>query len=150
MTSRNQFGSRARALRATAPEHLHLPLHRVNRAPRESDVQGPSFLRRRVIGVLSGTSGSGGSCVIELLLVRRDKAAHKEKPNMRRRFNCDPKWITVRYPAKCAEPNCQTLINASDRAFYYPSVRALYGSGRGHGEKAERDFAAHRIDENGY
>ena len=43
---------------------------------------------------------------------------------MRRRFKCDPKWITVRYPAKCAEPNCQTLINAGDRAFYYPSDRA--------------------------
>jgi hypothetical protein len=39
----------ARVLRATAPEHLHLLLHRVNRVPRESDVQGPSFLRRRVI-----------------------------------------------------------------------------------------------------
>ena len=61
---------------------------------------------------------------------------------MRRRFKCDPKWITVRYPAKCAEPNCQTPINAGDRAFYYPSDRALYGSGCGHGEKAERDFAA--------
>ncbi len=23
---------------------------------------------------------------------------------MRRRFKCDPKWITVRYPAQCAEP----------------------------------------------
>ena len=43
---------------------------------------------------------------------------------MRRRFKCDPKWITVRYPAKCAEPNCQTPINAGGRAFYYPSDRA--------------------------
>ena len=43
-----------------------------------------------------------------------------------------------------------TPIRAGDRAFYYPSDRALYGSGCGHGEKAERDFAAHRIDEDGY
>ena len=43
---------------------------------------------------------------------------------MRRRFKCDPKWITVRYPAKCAEPNCQTGINSGERAFYYPSDKA--------------------------
>ena len=40
---------------------------------------------------------------------------------MRRRFKCDPKWITVRYPARCAEPNCQTQIKQGERAFYYPS-----------------------------
>ena len=66
---------------------------------------------------------------------------------MRRRFKCDPKWITVRYPAKCAEPNCQTQIKQGERAFYYPADRAVYGSSCGHGEKAEREFAAHRIDE---
>src|SRR6266851_5761862 len=43
-----------------------------------------------------------------------------------------------------------TPINAGNRAFYYPGDRALYGSDCGHGEKAERDFAAHRIDEDGY
>ena len=43
---------------------------------------------------------------------------------MRRRFKCDPKWITVRYPAKCAEPNCQTEINSGERAFYYPGDKA--------------------------
>ena len=42
---------------------------------------------------------------------------------MTRRFKCDPKWITVRYQARCAEPNCQTGINSGERAFYYPSVR---------------------------
>ena len=46
---------------------------------------------------------------------------------MRRRFKCDPKWITARYPAKCAEPNCQTGINCGERGFYYPSDKALYG-----------------------
>jgi len=24
---------------------------------------------------------------------------------MQRRFKCDPKWITARYSARCAEPN---------------------------------------------
>jgi hypothetical protein len=51
---------------------------------------------------------------------------------------------------KCAEPNCQTGINSGERAFYYPSDRALYGTRCGHGEKAERDFNAHRIDEDGF
>ena len=37
-------------------------------------------------------------------------SGRKEQTTMRRRFKCDPKWITVRYPAKCAEPNCQTEI----------------------------------------
>jgi hypothetical protein len=77
-------------------------------------------------------------------------SGRKEKHNDATQVQCDPKWITVRYPARCAEPNCQTPISAGDRAFYYPSDRALYGSGCGHGEKAERDFAAHRIDEDGY
>lgn len=69
---------------------------------------------------------------------------------MRRRFKCDPKGITVRYPTRCAEPNCQTQINQGERAFYYPADRAVYGSSCGHGEKAEREFTAHRIDEDGY
>ena len=69
---------------------------------------------------------------------------------MRRRFKCDPKWITVRYPARCCEPNCQTQIKQGERAFYYSADRTLYGSGCGHAEKAEREFAAHRIDEDGF
>jgi hypothetical protein len=36
------------------------------------------------------------------------------------------------------------------RVFYYPSDKALYGERCGHGDKAERDFNAHRIDEDGY
>jgi hypothetical protein len=56
---------------------------------------------------------------------------------MRRRFRCDPKWITVRYTARCAEPNCQTEISSGERAFYYPSEKALYGTRCGHGEKAD-------------
>src|SRR5215472_13057817 len=66
------------------------------------------------------------------------------------RFKADPKWITVRHPARCAEPNCQIQINPGERGFYYPGDKSLYGSRCGHGEKAERDFAAHRIDEDSY
>ena len=69
---------------------------------------------------------------------------------MRRRFKADPKWITVRHLARCAEPNCQTQISFGERGFYYPGDKSLYGSRCGHGEKAERDFAAHRIDEDSY
>ena len=69
---------------------------------------------------------------------------------MRRRFKCDPKWITVRGPARSAEPNCQAEINSGERAFYYPSDKAVYGTRCGHGEKAGRDFNAHRIDEDGF
>jgi hypothetical protein len=59
---------------------------------------------------------------------------------MRRRFKADPKWIMVRHPARCAEPNCQTQINSGERGFYYPCDKSLYGSRCEHGEKAERDF----------
>jgi hypothetical protein len=69
---------------------------------------------------------------------------------MRHRCNSDPKWITVRQPARCAEPNCQIQINPGERGFYYPGDKARYGSRCGHAEKAERDFAAHRIDEDTY
>jgi len=74
----------------------------------------------------------------------------KGATTMRRRFKCDPKWITVRYPSRCAEPNCQAEINSGERAFYYPGDKAVYGTRCGHGEKAERDFNAHRIDEDGF
>ena len=57
---------------------------------------------------------------------------------------------SVRHPARCAEPNCQTQINAGELGFFYPGEKSVYGSRCGHGEKAERDFAAHRIDEDSY
>jgi hypothetical protein len=68
---------------------------------------------------------------------------------MRRRFKNDPKWITVGHPARCAEPNCQTQINPGERGFYYPGDKSLSGFRCRHGEKAELDFSAHRI-EDGY
>ena len=47
-------------------------------------------------------------------------------------------------------PNCQAEINFGERAFYYPGDKAVYGTRCGHGEKAEHDFNAHRIDEDGF
>jgi len=58
--------------------------------------------------------------------------------------------ITVRHQARCAEPNCQTKINPGERAFYYRSDKTLYGERCGHGESTQRDFNAHRIDEDGF
>ena len=69
---------------------------------------------------------------------------------MRRRFKCDPKWIAVRYSARCAKPGCAVPITAGERAFYYPEDRSLYGARCGHGEQVAHDFAAHRLDEDGY
>ena len=69
---------------------------------------------------------------------------------MRCRFKSDPKWIIARYPAECAKPGCEVPITPGERAFYYPEDRTLYGARCGHGEEAARDFAAHRIDEDGY
>ena len=69
---------------------------------------------------------------------------------MQRRFKCDPKWITTRYPAKCAKPDCEVPITPGECAFYYPEDRTFYGHRCGHGQEAARDFNAHRIDEDGY
>jgi hypothetical protein len=44
------------------------------------------------------------------------------------RFKAAPKWIMVRHPARCAEPNCQTKIEPGERGFYYPGDKSLYGS----------------------
>ena len=41
---------------------------------------------------------------------------------MRRRFKADPKWITVRHPARCAEPNCQTQNNPGECGFTTPAI----------------------------
>jgi hypothetical protein len=44
----------------------------------------------------------------------------------------------------------QPQVNPGERGFYYLGDKSLYGSRCGHGEKAERDFDAHRIDEDSY
>ena len=69
---------------------------------------------------------------------------------MRRRFKCDPNWIAVRYSAQMREARLYSPITAGERAFYYPADRGLYGVRCGHGEQVAHDFAAHRLDEDGY
>jgi hypothetical protein len=81
---------------------------------------------------------------------RKRAQTNRRQNTMRHRFKADPKWIMVRHPARCAEPNCHTQIEPGERGFYYPGDKSLYGSRCGHAEKAERDFAAHRIDEDSY
>lgn len=49
-----------------------------------------------------------------------------------------------------ASRTAKPLIGAGERAFFYPSDQALYGARCGHGDKAQRDFTAHQIDEDGY
>jgi hypothetical protein len=69
---------------------------------------------------------------------------------MRRRFKSDPKWITARYPTKCAKAGCAAAVNAGERVFYYPEERSVHGGACGHAAQAARDFEAHRVDEDGY
>jgi hypothetical protein len=69
---------------------------------------------------------------------------------MRRRFKCDASGRMPDRDPFGVEPNCQTQINPGERGFYYPGDKSLYGSRCRHGEKAARDFAAHRIDEDGF
>jgi hypothetical protein len=75
--------------------------------------------------------------------------SYKRRKQMRRRFQSDPKWITVKYPAKCTKPDCHAQIKPGERAFSYPGSKcaSLYGTSCGHGEEAALDFAAHRADE---
>ena len=66
------------------------------------------------------------------------------------RYQGDPRWIEVKFDGTCAKSSCANIIRKGERAFYYPADRAVCGSSCGHGEKAERDFNAHRIDEDGF
>jgi hypothetical protein len=60
-------------------------------------------------------------------------------------FKADLKWITVRHPR-----NAPSRIVKPQSTPYDPGDKSLYGCCCGHGEKAERNFAAHRIDEDSY
>lgn len=62
-----------------------------------------------------------------------------------RRYSNDPRWITVRYPGKCAK--CAADIPAGREAFYYPSTRSLHGKDCGCGDTASADFNALAFDE---
>jgi hypothetical protein len=81
---------------------------------------------------------------------RAEAGKHERSSNYATQIQSRSQVDHVRHPTRCAEPNCQTHINPGERGFYYPGDKSLYGSRCGHGEKAERDFAAHRIDEDSY
>jgi hypothetical protein len=68
---------------------------------------------------------------------------------MRRRFKCDPKWITVRNAPDARSPTARRKSTPASERSITPAMRR-YGTRCGHGEKAERDFNAHRIDEDGF
>ena len=81
----------------------------------------------------------------------QERKRRKEKQVMRRRFKCDPKRITVRFPARCAEPNCQAEINVpASELFYYPSDKGRLRHSLRSRRKRPLDFNAHRIDEDGF
>ena len=58
-------------------------------------------------------------------------------------------WITVKYPADVLSRIARPKSTLATERFTTRATSA-YGTGCGHGEEAERDFAAHRIDEDGY
>ena len=64
---------------------------------------------------------------------------------MNRHFKCDPEWTIALGSAQCAEANCHVPIVAGDPALYFHDDAGLYGSRCGHGTKAEREFAPHRL-----
>lgn len=51
----------------------------------------------------------------------------------------DPRWLTVRYPGRCAR--CGRQIAKGARAYYYPSDKSLYCDADGCGGACERDFS---------
>ncbi len=62
-----------------------------------------------------------------------------------RRYKCDPRWITVRFEAKCVR--CKRSIHPGERAFYYPEDRSLYCEVEACGRAASREFPAIAFDE---
>ncbi len=64
---------------------------------------------------------------------------------MRRRFQCDPRWITVRFRGECVR--CRHAIRTGERAFYYPEGRSLYCKTEECGGAASREFSARAFDE---
>lgn len=57
----------------------------------------------------------------------------------------DPQWNTLTYATTCKA--CGEPIHKGERAYYYPLVKAYYGNRCECGFTAERDFEAHRFDE---
>jgi hypothetical protein len=60
----------------------------------------------------------------------------------------DPYWLTAKWPGVCRR--CGTRIKRGDKAYYYPSDKSLFCGADSCGEKASREFAALRQDEEFY
>ncbi len=63
----------------------------------------------------------------------------------RNSYSGDPRWITARFPSKCAK--CGQPINKGERAFYYPNGKQIFAVPCGHAEDNARDFEALAFDE---
>jgi hypothetical protein len=57
----------------------------------------------------------------------------------------DPYWLTAKWAGTCVR--CGAHIKRGDKAYYYPRDRALYCASDSCGEKASREFAAYKQDE---
>jgi hypothetical protein len=80
----------------------------------------------------------------------RKRAKTKGATTMRRRFKADPKWITVRHPARCAEPNCQTKSTPANAASITPAISRFTALAEGMAKARSVIFGTHRINEDGY
>lgn len=65
-----------------------------------------------------------------------------------KRYNRDPKWLTVKYACKCSQ--CGKDIKQGEQGFYYPSDRSMFCADDKCGGKASRDFEACTFDECSY
>lgn len=63
-------------------------------------------------------------------------------------YSNDPRWLTVRYPGKCAR--CARPIHKGSRAYYYPADKTLLCDAGACGIAAERDFRSMAADECAY
>lgn len=64
------------------------------------------------------------------------------------RYSNDPRWITVKFPCKCAK--CGAAIKAGQPGFYYPIGKSVYGKPCGCADEQSRDFESARFDESVY
>jgi hypothetical protein len=60
----------------------------------------------------------------------------------------DPRWITNNRPGQCA--GCRRSIAKKERVFFYPNGQRMYCNADACGISANRDFEAHRQDEDGF
>lgn len=65
-----------------------------------------------------------------------------------KRYNRDPKWLTVKYACKCDK--CGKSIKPGDRGFYYPSDKSMFCEGDECGASESRQFESMAFDESMY